>query len=66
MARDKNVEESTVGLDLLRAFKRIKAFAQINIESLNKNRLEKEAMYEDTKRLRVSLEQVEGLLKLVD
>lgn len=65
MAKEK-VEESTVGLDLLRAFKRIKAFAQINIESLNKNRLERNAMYEDTKRLRVALEQVEGLLKLVD
>jgi hypothetical protein len=65
MVKEK-MEESPVGLDLLRAFKRIKAFAQINIESLNKKRLERDAMYEDTRRLRAALEQVEELLKLVD
>jgi hypothetical protein len=64
--KEKQVDDFVVGLELLRSFKRIKAFAQINIESLNKKLLEKEAMYEDAKRLRAALGQVEELLELVD
>jgi len=67
MAKVKEVvEESPVRLDLLRAFKRIKAFAQINVESLNKKQIESEAISADLERIKRSLASIEELLKYVD
>jgi hypothetical protein len=62
----KGIDESPVRLDLLRAFKRIKAFAQINVESLNKKLLEDTAIKADVARIRVFLDDIDRLVEYID
>ena len=59
-------EQSALSLNLLRAFKRIKAFAQMNVESLNKGLVEGENIRADLERIKRSLEAVEEMVKYVD
>lgn len=59
MAKVKEVvEESPTRLDLLRAFKRIKAFAQMNVESLNKGLVEDDNIRADLERISRSIEAI--------